>query len=238
VLNNYLDKGYFENIKVQWVGGAAPGASFFDKNGGLIEELPLGADFNVNELTSFLHQHGFALRRPVLVDTVLTSEFDLGEKHYQYFGPGKKFGTEVDEFAASKSWNGKKGRLVTFQCKEQEDKVNEWIKSVTSDEVEAWIGADDATHEAHWRWHLENGETEVFWIEGTDHNADPHYSNWRNYEPNNAGRNEQCATSVVGSGWNDVHCDSAAQVIIEFGPSKSSECESPVTNTVHSEVDL
>jgi len=231
VFNHFLGSGYYENIKIEWVNGAVPTAIFYDEKGANTGEAVLGSDMNVDELSKFLLEHGFTLKRPTLPEPVLTSELTIGDKHYQFFGPGKLFGEDAKKFASEQTWNGQQGRLVTYQCKAQEDQINSWIKSASQSDVEAWIGASDSGQEANWRWILANDETDVFWIDGADHNADPHYFNWRPYEPNNADKKEHCATTIVGGGWNDVNCENAAQLIVEFGPNSSPECDPVVTKT-------
>jgi len=181
---------------------------------------------DINKLGEFLKEHGgFELRRPKLEDPKLSASITIGDKHYQYYGEGegRLYAVDAHKFASELTHNGQTGRLLTLRCKNEEDKVSAWIQSVSTEPVEAWIGASDEDHETSWQW-LVNGNKEALQSETTA------YSNWRGGEPNNAGGNEDCATIVVGQGWNDVSCQNPSRVIVEFGPSRSSECEHVITD--------
>jgi len=241
VFNNYITQGYFENIRVEYVPGATPTAYFYDASGSEIDQAVL-ADLNVDQLKELLGSHGFELSRPKLEDPKLISETTIGGIHYQFFGDGKLYNKEAQEFAESQTYNLQKGRLLTIPCKNQEDKIREWIQSVVPESI-TWLGADDIETEGFWKW--SNGD--LLWTQNSDHQTGSIYTNWREGEPNNADGNEHCASFVVSrdfSGWNDVNCDSANQLIVEFGSEPECDRESVLsriqtdTRVDHQEVNL
>jgi len=244
VFNHYINQGYFENIRVEYVPGATPTAYFYNDSGDEIEQVALG-DINVDQLKELLGSHGFELRRPKLVEPKLVSETTIGGIHYKFYGDGKLYNSDAQEFANSQTHNGQKGRLLTIPCKNHEEKIREWIQSIHP-ETTAWLGAYDAESEGFWKW---SSTGDLFWTQNAGHQSGSFYTNWREGEPNNADGNEHCATFVVtreSLGWNDVNCDSANQLILEFGPVESTECDQePVITSVqvdtkvdHQEVNL
>jgi len=198
---------------------------FYDKENNEIDSalLVTDGDIQLENLKTLLSQHGFELKRPSLPDPVLTSEITIGDVHYQFYGPGQLYFNEAENFASSLSHNGEKGRLLTFGCKLQEGKISEWISSVASDAA-VWLGASDQDVEGVWKW--SNGNL-----------LDQGYSNWNENEPNNADNDEDCASFKPDSGWNDVSCQNAAQIIIEFGPSPARICESALNSVQSDNVD-
>lgn len=176
---------------------------------------------SINELGEFLKEYGFELRRPKLPDPVLTAETTFGDKHYRFYGEGRLYSEDAKKFASEQSYNGQTGRILTLRCKSEEEKINAWIQEAyPQGPVEAWIGCYDGEEEGNWKW-LINGISEMFASA---------YANWREGEPNNAGGRENCATMVINQGWNDVNCDNPAHVIVEFGPSKSTECDHVISD--------
>jgi len=229
IFNSYINQGYYENIAIEYVSGATPTAYFYDENQVEIDAAILG-DISIEELKDLLASHGFELRRPTLPAPILTSELTDGKIHYQYFGSGKLYQNFAKEFAESLTNNGQQGRLLTLRCKAQEEKIDTWIKQFNPEAV-IWLGAYDRESEGYWKW--SNGE--LFWTANTDQNTESIYSNWRPGEPNNADMNEHCATYKPSTGWNDVNCESAAEIIVEFGPVTSGHCENePVLSSIHS----
>jgi len=205
-----------------------PTAYFYDENQYETGTVIL-SDLNLDGLKSILSQHGFELRRPKLPEPVLTSKLTEGGVHYQFFGSGKLYYENAEEFASSLTHNGDKGRLLTIRCRAQEEKLDAWMKKFPEDSV-IWLGASDKQSEGYWKW--PNGD--LFWMQNADSNTPSTYSNWRSGEPNNAD-GEHCATYLPEKGWNDVKCDSAAQIIVEFGPETSSLCDTaPVLQHVQS----
>ncbi|XP_032939633.1 hepatic lectin-like isoform X2 [Catharus ustulatus] len=56
-----------------------------------------------------------------------------------------------------------------------------------------WIGLTDQNSEGTWEW-----------IDGSDYAST--FTFWKEGEPNDSGRNEDCAHLWLGGKWNDVHC--------------------------------
>lgn len=198
----------------------APTAFFYDETGSQMDQTLLG-DLGLEQLKELLREHGFDLRKPKLEEPQLTGETTIGGIHYKYYGKGKLYNEDVQEFMGSQRHEGKKGRLLTIPCRTQEEKIKEWIHTMNPS-AQVWLGANDALVEGNWRW---NSNDEVFYIKNGARNVK--YSNWREGEPNNADFNEHCATvSFDPVGWNDVNCENEVyQVILEFGPHKPTECE-------------
>jgi len=216
VFNNYLN-GYFANIELEYVHGITPTAYVFDENGNQIEEFILG-DFGLEEFKRVLSEHGFELKRPELPKPELVAETNIGGIRYQFFGKGQLYQKEATEFAASLSHNGQSGRLLSIPCRQQEDKISEWIKSMNYFDTVSWISASRNPVEGTWHW--SNGD--LIWSHEQQTNAK--YGGWRRGEPNNANENEPCATWSV-HGWNDTPCATEAHIIVEFGPDSSTECD-------------
>jgi len=217
VFNNYISRGYYENIDVEYVPGAVPTAYFYNENQIETGSVPLG-DMDINGFKKILADHGFELRRPKLPEPIFTSELTDGRVTYKYYGAGKLYLQDAEDFAQSQTHNGEKGRLLTIRCKEQEEKLDNWIKSLHGEAV-IWLAGSDKEREGFWKW--SNGD--IFWTQlGIQEPG--HYSNWKPGEPNHAGGNENCATYTPERGWNDVDCESSAQLVVEFGPMISRTC--------------
>ncbi|XP_077048329.1 hepatic lectin-like, partial [Agelaius phoeniceus] len=56
-----------------------------------------------------------------------------------------------------------------------------------------WIGLTDRNSEGNWEW-----------VDGTDYKSS--FTFWREGEPNDSGKNEDCAHLWISGKWNDVHC--------------------------------
>jgi len=202
---------------LEYVGGATPTAYFFDEAGNEIDSITLG-DFDLNEVTEALKSKGFVLKRANQeMPTELITEVSMGNNHYQVFRGSTNY-EDAKVFAESRTHNGQSGRLLEIYCKEQENKIIDWLKLADVDSV-IWLGATEISEEGTWKWTSNN---EPFFNLG-----DPtisKYHNWRPSEPNNANNDENCA-SLTYEGWNDVNCMvSTATVVVEFGPTSSEYC--------------
>jgi len=221
-----ITRGRYENIEVEYIPGYPPGAYFYDEAGNEIETLTL-SDMGLPELRVLLADHGFELRKPSLPTPKLVNEFTLGGVHYQFFGAGQLYYPGAVEFAAAQTYEDQKGRLLTLQCREQEDQLAAWIMKYTMETAEderkepkAWLGLTDQLNEGQFIW-SESGE-------------DVSYSHWNGGEPNNAGGDEDCVTWSAANGWNDAACsDDPAQIIVEFGPAQNSVCPGPVLSDIN-----
>ncbi|XP_009984048.1 PREDICTED: hepatic lectin-like, partial [Tauraco erythrolophus] len=70
-----------------------------------------------------------------------------------------------------------------------------------------WIGLTDENSEGEWRW-----------IDGTDYKST--FTFWKEGEPNDSGRNEDCAHVWLSGKWNDVYCTYECYYV----------CEKPLPN--------
>lgn len=214
---NELARGKFENLDVQYIPGMPPTAYFYNAAGSEINSITLN-DMDLNSLKELLANNGFVVRRPTLPLPRLATEFALGGVHYQFFGKGELYFAQAQEFAASQTLNGHKGRLLTLQCREQEDALANWINKYAAEQGEAelreqkvWLGVTDQLNEGQFIW--------------TASGEDIGYSHWNGGEPNNAGGDEDCVMLSTSYGWNDVSCEADhAQVVIEYGPTPSTVC--------------
>jgi len=219
-----LAKGKFENIEVEYIPGMPPGAYFYDENGAELEQVTL-QDMPLDNLRQLLADHGFVLRKPTLAAPKLASEFALGGVHYQFFGAGQRYYNEARQFAEQQSHEGQHGRLLTLQCKEQEEQIAAWINKYNAEqgetkETKVWLGLTDQVQEGQFIW--------------TAAGVDVSYSHWNAGEPNNAGGDEDCVTWSPANAWNDVMCeDDPAQLIVEFGPIRSGACPEPVLSDIN-----
>jgi len=232
-----IGQGYFENAEVQYVEGATPKAYLYDSNRHLVNQIEL-VDYGLEELTKVLNEHGFNLQRPPLPEVKDAREKTIGGVHYKFYEKGKHYHKDALDFAQSQSLNGQRGRLLTIQCKALEDQISDWITSISKKPV-VWLGATDIAKEGEWRWSY----GDVFWSDfDVLGENNPSYFHWSKYEPNNGNhrlRNEHCATMKPYEGWNDVNCDTAAQIIVEFGLKRyNSVCDPEFKETEEDHVDL
>jgi len=195
----------------------------------LIEKVDL-ENIGMPEFTALMKKHNFEM---ILTSSTfkipgnIVSSVTLGENHYEFYGKMEKLKFwDANFFAKKRIHEGKTGRLLSLWCLEQETELLKWMKKALPDtkEMPVWLDASDQELETSWRWlHTKR----LFWH--FDHNApvpgEPNaYSNWRKYdEPNNDKKSEHCATFQFG-GWNDVECDAAKSIIVEFGPNYPSIC--------------
>ena len=83
-----------------------------------------------------------------------------------------------------------------------------------------WIGASDRATEGSWIW---DGATSSYVKptgSGTNAGRTATYHSWSNAEPNDFGRNEDCAVTNwqgVRGKWNDLPCANSYKYLIEFG---------------------
>jgi len=205
-----------------------PGAYFYNEAGGEIETVTL-SDMDLNSLRELLANHGFVLRKPTLPSPKLASEFTVGGVHYQFFGKGQDYFPNAQEFASAQTYEGQSGRLLTIQCREQEDALAAWIEKYNAEqgeaersEIKVWLGLTDQLNEGQFIW--------------TSSGEDLGYSHWNGGEPNNAGGDEDCVTWSATTAWNDVTCgDDPAQLIVEFGPARNGACpkDGPVLTDIN-----
>ncbi|XP_063148981.1 hepatic lectin-like [Candoia aspera] len=84
--------------------------------------------------------------------------------------------------------------LLVINSKKEQDFVIQNIRYST------WLGLNDAKEEGTWRWVDGSPLEERFWRQG---------------EPNNGGKDEDCAVLYKQGNWNDIHCDTRVSFICE-----------------------
>jgi len=213
VLRNQV--GVYEDLKVEWVPGAAPKAYLYDADRTVVRELEVG-DKNLQEVLQLLKDNGFvpSLKKIVMGAPLQTVSF--GGHHYEVFNVPNFFEAAV-AFASSRSHGGEAGYLVTITSNLEA----QFISKVMQDNKlqTAWLGAQDDENEGTWKWLGGAEKGSPFWEGKTDgHKVDEMFTNWRTGEPNDV-QNEDCAVMMSDDGgWNDAKCDTETySVIVEFG---------------------
>lgn len=177
-----------------------------------------------------LRKHGFEFQEPVyeLPKGEPVAETEFGGHLYQlyrepnFFGPAK-------EFAESRHYKGKGGRLVTIACAAQNAHLSQFLASVDIPGV--WLGGDDQLQEGYWRWLAGPMAGRIFFRpQGSNEGM---YSNWRPGEPNDADFREDCGVLLV-DGWNDEPCEGITPraILVEYGD------EPIICDSVHSGTEL
>jgi len=202
----------FENLKVEWVPGAAPSVFFYGQNQQLLKQADVG-DKDLGELLALLKENGFvpSRKKVEMGEPIATGTFQGNT--YEVYSPPTFF-DDAKSFAESKSLNGLQGHLLTLTSPEEETYVSSLLNGTPIKTV--WLAAQDTQAEGTWTW-VAGENADPFWRDGTVLS----YSHWREGEPNNV-NGEHCATLVADSGWNDVGCDSPSySVVVKYRPSES-----------------
>jgi len=220
--------GSYNNLKVEWVPGMAPTAVFMDANNGVIKTVEVG-DKDFKEVMELLKTNDF---EPKIKSATFpespnaVAEFG-GHTYHLYIT--QAFWKESQEFAESKKPDIQGGGyLVTIDSEEEEKFVQDLLKKNNIDA--AWLGAQDASEEAEWKWVVGPEKDTLFWSRGKVNGV---YSNFKEGEPNDT-NDEDCGVVTI-DGWNDADCLSARlSVVVEYG-----ERASTTTNEADAErVDL
>jgi len=195
----------FENLKVEWVPGHTPSVFFYGPNKELLNQNEIG-DKDMGELLELLKQNNFvpARKKTDMGTPIATSTFQGNT--YEVYGSPTYF-DDAKSFADSKQLNGIQGHLLTISSAEEENAVSTLLSGTPIQAV--WLGAQDSTLDGTWKWVTGNVNGNTFWQDGTS----TAYSNWKQGEPNNA-NDEDCATLVRESGWNDVSCDTPSYSVV------------------------
>ena len=131
--------------------------------------------------------------------------------HSYEFVSDKVSWTVAKSRAASSTYNGLSGYLVTITSQEE----NDFIANNLSEN--SWIGASDAQQEGQWIW--ETGPES-----GTALND--RYTNWNSGEPNNSGNEDYCGF-YTSNLWNDLPNSHNLSYIIEYGGTGGTGTENP-----------
>ena len=144
-----------------------------------------------------------------------------GNGHYYEYITGSGISwTDARTQAATKSYFGREGYLVTVTSSEESAFVAGKL-----DGAQGWLGASDATTENDWRWvtgpeGAENGGTgRPFWFglySGSAVNGE--YTNWNGGEPNNSGDEDYGQFVAVSGKWNDLpNTNLLNGYVVEYG---------------------
>jgi len=202
----------FENLKVEWVPGATPAVFFYGQNQQLLKQTDVG-DKDLGQLLSLLKENNFVpSRKKVEQGTPIATGTFQGNTYELYSAP--TYFDDAKSFAESRHLNGLQGHLLTLTSAEEETYITNLLN--TSPIKAVWLGAQDAQVEGTWTWVTGENVGNTFWRDGTILS----YCHWKDGEPNNA-NDEDCASLVTDSGWNDVNCDSPSySVVVKYSPSE------------------
>ncbi|MDT0621971.1 C-type lectin domain-containing protein [Croceitalea vernalis] len=139
--------------------------------------------------------------------TVGEPNFLPESQHYYEFvsSPGISW-TAAEAAAASRTYFGLQGYLVTLTSQEEADFAGQQASGF------GWIGATDVAVENEWRWVTGPEAGTLFW-QGLSNGTEITYANWNGGEPNDYGSGEDyahiAAASVIRGGapigaWNDL----------------------------------
>ncbi len=140
--------------------------------------------------------------------TVGEANFLPVTQHYYEFvsAPGISW-TAAEAAAASRTYFGLQGYLVTLTSQEEADFSGAQASGF------GWIGATDLAVEGEWRWVTGPEAGTQFW-QGLANGTELTFANWNGGEPNNVGGGGEdyahiAAASVIGGGapigaWNDL----------------------------------
>ena len=172
---------------------------------------------------------------PLCVGTARAAIFNPSTGHYYDFVSGSFTWSEARDAAASSSFNGSQGYLVTITSEAENDFiVNNLILPnfpVDSRSAWGWIGASDAAIEGDWQWVTGPEAGTAFWLGNAGGSpVGGAYSNWEAAEPN-AFLNEHyahifTATGFVGQ-WNDFPNSERLGYYVEYGGLESESIPEP-----------
>jgi len=196
-------------------------------------------------------------------DSAPSSETTIGGIVYQAFHPWSVFYNQANEFASQRTHNGLPGRLVqSIGCAEHQLELNNWLLS-NSDQFNKthgyWLGAQRSDgKDAIWNFTVTDvtffnsvkrreaaktlkteGETKAEKEKVADSIRNSHlpgvFANWKPSEPDDPTGKENCAF-MANTGWDDALCHKGQHnILVEFGPFKSTLCAETVTGSQESE---
>jgi len=205
----------YEDLKVEWVPGAAPTAFLYDADKNLVAEVVVG-DKDLQEVLLLLKEHGFAPTRKKLELGEPVRSVSFGGHFYEVFSPSSFHGDAVT-WAATRTHDNEAGYLVTISSEQENNFISKLLQD--SNVQTAWLGARDEI-EGFWKWTNGPEKDKVFWelsVAGAAGHPTALFANWRSGEPNNAD-DEDCAVVMVDGSWNDAKCSADTySVVVEFG---------------------
>jgi len=214
----------FDNLKVEWVHGAAPTAYFYDSSGNQISEVPLG-DRTFTELQALFSEHSFTptIEKLSYPDTPLAVR-EYGGHTYKFYDTLNGIKTATDFAKASG------GYVLTVTSAQEQDFIGKVLNELKIPKV--WMGASDTEEEGVWKWSGGPEENLIFWKSNPTETDVKRYTYWFSGEPNNIDT-EDCG-QIFPDGWNDASCYSEqAALVVEIGndPLQDPPVESSETKT-------
>lgn len=130
---------------------------------------------------------------------VAAPSFYAGTNNYYEFVAGTFSWTEALAAAATMTFNGRAGHLVTITSQGEDTFVRSLYDGF------AWGAASDEGDEGNFTWRA-----------GPEAGQGLTYSAWAPGEPNNGGYGENHLNLTSGNGWNDVPNDYGLSYVVEF----------------------
>jgi len=213
VLHNQVGK--FDNVKVEWVGGHAPTAFFYNDQKEEVSKVEIG-DKDLSEMIALFKEKGFQPNKKQLELGTPVKTMNFQGRTYELYKPAISF-EEAVSVVQSKTNNNIQGHILTITSEDEHKFVADLLEGTGVDAV--WLGAQDQPVEGTWTWVSGPEKGTVFWKDGSTLT----YARWRELEPNNVNK-EDCA--IVSSNtiskevsWNDVQCDTLSySVVVEYSP--------------------
>ena len=209
--------------------GVTIGSGYSPYSGTAVSDLAFtGSQTAVNAALAGLQLKTGTVRRDFIVNVsasvVSGSVVQSGvtQSFYEYVPSAKITWDAARTAAATRTYGGVQGYLVTITSSAENTFVKDRIEVGGVPATNVWIGASDADEEGVWRWVTGpegvNGGT-VFWRSGT---GTVTYDSWAGSEPNNSGGNEHAAVTNWGTAngtWNDLrgtNSNSVKGYVVEY----------------------
>jgi len=197
----------YNNVVVEWVGGATPTAYFYDSEGNQVSQEVLG-DRSLAELLTVFEQHKFTASVETLPYGEPAGVKEYGGHTYKFYNV-----ENTKDFALSFTGTLDGGYLATITNQQEQNFLGAALREFSI--TRAWLGGDDTEEEGVWKWTAGPEKGVVFWSTNPESNIGG-FNLWFNGEPNDVD-NEDCGI-FFPDGWNDVTCATEkAALVVEFG---------------------
>jgi len=215
---------------VEWVGGMAPTAYFYDSSGTPTSEVELG-DRSFTELLTLFSENSFTpTLETIPYPETPVSTFEYGGHTYKFYNTENPYQVALD-FAKSSG-----GYIVTVTSAQEQEFLGKSLLQVGIPKV--WLGASDSEEEGTWKWDNGPEKGTVFWTSKPEVEVKG-FSFWFKGEPNNIDT-EDCSL-LFPDGWNDVSClVEKAALVVEIGndPLQEPPVPDPVPVETEKKTDL